>query len=72
MLFNFFDGPGEDLNPLNNQNAFLCMYNIVNDINKLTFTMCHCERSEAISRDCHVPRIKYGVLAMTIFQGRSI
>jgi len=26
---------------------------IVNDINKLTLTMCHCEQSEAISRDCH-------------------
>jgi len=25
----------------------------VNDINKLTLTMCHCEQSEAISRDCH-------------------
>ena len=26
---------------------------------------CHCERSEAISWDCRVPRIKCGVLAMT-------
>jgi len=41
---------------------------IVNDINKLTFTMCHCERSEAISRDCHVASL----LAMTTFQGRSL
>ena len=40
----------------------------MNDINKLTFTMCHCERSEAISRDCHVASL----LAMTTFQGRSL
>ena len=51
---------------------------LVNDINKLTFTMCHCERSEAISRDCHVasPCTPCGaaasLLAMTTFQGRSL
>jgi len=26
---------------------------IVNDTNKLTLTMCHCEQSEAISKDCY-------------------
>jgi len=30
--------------------------------------MCHCERSEAISRDCHVASL----LAMTTFQDRSL
>ena len=30
--------------------------------------MCHCERSEAISRDCHVASLP----AMTTFQGRSL
>jgi len=41
---------------------------IVNDINKLTLTICHFERSEASSRDCHVASL----LAMTTFQGRSL
>ena len=41
---------------------------IVNDLNKLTSTMCHCERSEAISWDCHVASL----LAMTAFRGRSL
>jgi len=45
---------------------------IVNDLNKLTSVMCHRERSEAISWDCHVPRIQCGVLAMTTFQSRSL
>ena len=27
MLLNFFDGLWEGLNPLNNQDVFLCMYN---------------------------------------------
>jgi predicted nucleic acid-binding protein len=41
---------------------------IVNDLNKLTSTMCHCERSEAISWDCHVASL----LAMTTFVSRSV
>ena len=41
---------------------------IVNDLNKLTSTICHCERSEAISGDCRVALL----LAMTTFQGRSL
>ena len=48
------------------------LHTIVNDLNKLTSIMCHCERSEAISWDCHVHRIKCGVLAMTTFQSRSL
>ena len=49
-----------------------CLYNygliIVNAINKLAFPKCHCERSEAISWDCHVVFL----LAMTTFLRRSI
>jgi predicted metal-dependent hydrolase len=41
---------------------------IVNDLNKLTSLMCHCERSEAISWDCHVASL----LAMTTFRSRSL
>ena len=41
---------------------------IVNDLNKFTSTLCHCERSEAISWDCHVALL----LAMTTFRSRSL
>ena len=41
---------------------------IVNVINNLTYTEGHCERSEAISRDCHVASL----LAMTTFFRRSL
>jgi hypothetical protein len=42
---------------------------IVNDLNNLTSIRCHCERSEAISWDCHVasaPRNDYFSKSFTI------
>ena len=36
---------------------------IVNDINKSIYTGCHCERSEAISLDCHACVPKLGTSA---------
>ena len=37
------------------------------DLNRSAFTLCHCERSEAVSWDCHVASL----LAMTPFRCRS-
>ena len=56
------------------------LHSIVNVINNLTYSECHCERSPAphgvqseVKVDTtHVPRIKCGVLAMTTFLGCTL
>jgi len=55
--------PLQAVHPVPKQPAQAVIDIVVNDLDALTMTACHCEQSEAISIDCHVAAL----LAMTTF-----